>query len=176
MKKIILIIILIIGIFVFFKKEENKEIRIRILANSNSLTDQLEKIVIKETIVKIIENDKIALNSIDKNIILINEKLKSNLDKELYNKLKIEFKTVNFPAKSVNGKIIKAGSYPTLLITISEGKGKNWWSILYPEFFGVEYDDNNEIEYKLYLKEILKINEKIVKKLDITCNKEKIIV
>ncbi len=154
MKKIIILLLIIIGIVIINEKRDNQEeIRIRILANSNELNDQKEKIMIKEKTIQILSKETEIKKMLENNLSKFKTSLKENLDETLFAKLKIEYRIVNFPAKTINGKIIKAGSYKTLLITIEEGKGKNWWSVLYPEFFGIEYDDNNEIEYKLYIKE-----------------------
>lgn len=153
MKKIV-IIIAIIGFVILAKNENVKtddEVRVRILANSDELTDQLNKLIVKEEVIKVLKENELFINQ--DNIKDFEKKLKKNLNPTLASQIKVEYKKMNFPAKSQNGKILKAGRYQTLLITIKEGKGKNWWSVLYPEFFGVEYDDNNEIEYKLYIKE-----------------------
>lgn len=152
MKKIVIIIV-IIACIILFKNENSKtndEIRIRILANSDELVDQLNKLIVKDEVIKILKEDRMLINR--DNINEFEKKLKNNLDMTLSSQIKVEYKKTNFPAKSQNGKILKAGKYQTILITIKNGKGKNWWSVLYPEFFGVEYDDNNEIEYKLYIK------------------------
>ena len=70
----------------------------------------------------------------------------------------VEYKKVSFPAKVLNNKFIPSGTYKTLLITIGEGKGDNWWSVLYPEFFGINYDDSDEIKYKSFIYELLNSN------------------
>lgn len=155
MKKILFLILIILTISIL-KEKQTTEIRIRILANSDELCDQKEKIIVKETLIKILNNQNNITNLLENDLNKIKIELKQNLETNLFKKLKIEYKKVNFPAKSKNGKIIKAGTYQTLLITINNGKGKNWWSVLYPDFFNVEYDENNEIEYKLFLKEFLK--------------------
>lgn len=157
MRKILIIVLLIIGIVVLTEpeKKECEEIRVRILANSNQLSDQIDKIEVKEEVIKILQtfNQADLILMLKSNLSSLEDKIKANLPNALAQKIQVEYKKVNFPAKSVDGKMIKAGQYQTLLITIDEGKGKNWWSVLYPAFFNVEYDDNNEIEYRLYLKE-----------------------
>ena len=66
--------------------------------------------------------------------------------------------TISFPAKSVNNSIIPSGLYPTVVITLGNGKGHNWWSVLYPEYFGLTYGDFDEIEYRSYIYDKLKPN------------------
>lgn len=56
-----------------------------------------------------------------------------------------------FPAKSYNGEFIPSGTYYTLLITIGKGNGNNFWTLLYPEYFNISFEDNNEIEYRSYI-------------------------
>jgi hypothetical protein len=53
----------------------------------------------------------------------------------------------------IKNKIIPSGSYQTLVITLGNGEGSNWWSLLYPEYFNLTYDDFKEIEYKSYFLE-----------------------
>jgi len=37
-----------------------------------------------------------------------------------------------FPAKSYGGVIVPPGMYPALRVTLGEGKGSNWWCVLFP--------------------------------------------
>lgn len=154
MKKVNLILclisLLILGGCTYMDAQET---RIRIIANSNSQKDQEDKIKLRDALLEVFFEESIEVTS--DNIVLLDQKLKDKkvvLDKEY----KIEFTKETFPAKVQNGKFIPSGTYMTLLITIGEGKGDNWWSVLYPEFFGVNYDDKNEIEYRSFIYELLK--------------------
>ena len=80
------------------------------------------------------------------------------LNKRIDVNFQIELKETVFPAKVLNGKVMPSGKYMTLLFTIGKGEGDNWWSILYPEFFGINYDDSSEIEYKSFIYELLNSN------------------
>lgn len=131
---------------------DSREMRVRILANSNSETDQKEKIILRDALIDIFYNENIAVK--EENLI----RIKNLLDEQITikNDYKVELKEVAFPAKVKNNRIVPSGTYMTLLITIGEGKGDNWWSVLYPEFFGVTYDDSDEIEYRSFIYDILK--------------------
>lgn len=37
-----------------------------------------------------------------------------------------------FPTRNYEGFTLPAGTYRTLLVTIGEGKGKNWWCVVFP--------------------------------------------
>ncbi len=122
------------------KKQD--ELRLRILASSNSIEDQEIKLEVK---------DYLEVYLLDKNVNSLDLIL---LEKELTNKFNINIKVtreyVLYEAKSYKGKIIPSGRYETILITIEEGLGKNFWTLLYPEFFNISFEDNNEIEYRSY--------------------------
>ena len=59
-----------------------------------------------------------------------------------------------FPKKEHNGIIYEAGEYESLVITLGQGEGDNFWCILFPPLCMV--DENEDIEYKSIIKEVLK--------------------
>ena len=133
---------------------DSQEERIRIIANSNTSIDQEEKEKLRDALLEIFyyENTIDIKNNIYEISKLLKEKVKLSHD------FNIEYKKVSFPAKVLNNRFIPSGTYKTLLITIGEGKGDNWWSVLYPEFFGINYDDSDEIKYKSFIYELLNSN------------------
>lgn len=128
---------------------ESKEIRIRILANSNSEEDIVEKYILRDALLEVFYEENVKVNQDNINLI------KELLDKKIKSNYKIELKETIFPAKTLKGKIMPAGKYMTLLIIIGEGNGDNWWSILYPEFYGINYDDAGEVEYRSFIYDLL---------------------
>ena len=121
------------------------ELRLRIIANSDSYVDQQNKEIVKDAIKKIYEKNSYI------DVKIIKTELKEYLNDELYSEIFVELKNENFPAKSYKGKIIPSGIYPSIVITIGEGRGKNFWTMLYPEFFNISFEDENEIEYHSYI-------------------------
>ena len=128
---------------------ESKEIRIRILANSNSEEDIEEKYELRNALLDVLYEKSIIVN--EENLTL----LKNELDKKIKINYKVELKETVFPAKVLKNEIIPSGKYMTLLITIGQGEGDNWWSILYPEFYGVNYEDSSEVEYRSFIYDLL---------------------
>ena len=133
---------------------DSQEERIRIIANSNTSIDQEEKEKLRDALLEIFYYENTI--EIKNNIYEINKLLKEKV--KLSHDFNIEYKKVSFPAKVLNNRFIPSGTYKTLLITIGEGKGDNWWSVLYPEFFGINYDDSDEIKYKSFIYELLNSN------------------
>lgn len=128
--------------------KDSTETRIRIIANSNSEIDQEDKIKLRDALLEVLTEKSPQLKEVNPEEIkysLLQKKININ------NQYKVEFKQETFPAKVLDGQFLPSGTYMTLLITIGEGKGENWWSVLYPEFFGVSYEDDNEIKYRSYI-------------------------
>lgn len=138
-------------------------IRIRILANSNSEYDQNIKSKVKVDIqnymadlLSEVTTNKEAEKTIIKNLENIDKKVESSLqllDYEL--PYKINFGLNYFPEKEYKGVKYKSGYYESLLVTLGEGKGDNWWCILFPPLCLVEAEESTEVEYTSFVKEIL---------------------
>ena len=144
-------IIVFIVLFLFYVcTDKEEELRVRILSNSNSQIDLAEKQIIKDNLEEILNEEK----TIDEK--LIKEKLLSKTSGLINNDIKVEITYSYYPAKSYDNKFIPSGSYKTLLITIGEGKGNNFWTLLYPEYFNIEFEENNEIEYRFYIVDFFK--------------------
>ncbi len=148
-KAILLFSIIIVCIAISSCSKSDNYIRLRIIANSNSQNDILEKTEIKNIIQKLYETKQ--LNYENLNIEILDKLLKENLSKNLYSKLTIKKCISYYPAKTYKGNFIPSGNYETLLIEIDNAKGNNFWTLLYPENFGFEFEETNEIEYRSYL-------------------------
>ena len=167
MKKILVILFIISVIFMLIKNEEtvmipDESIRFRVIANSNDKED----IAIKEYVTKkIIDNNKELFesesindsrqkinNSIDKLNLLIN-----NTFSELnYNKdYKVNYGINYFPEKKYKGIKYKEGYYESLVVTIGEGKGNNYFCVMYPPLCLIDESNLDDVEYKFKIIEIL---------------------
>lgn len=147
-KKISIFLLTIIYVLLMSCTEINtNDIRLRIIANSNSDNDQIVKNNVKEYLRNYLKDKDI--NNLDL------KKLENLLNENFQDRIKVERKFVMYEAKSYNNKIVQSGKYDTILITIEEGLGKNFWTLLYPEYFNVSFEDDNEIEYRSYLYDII---------------------
>lgn len=170
MKKIMIILSIITIIFISNNTTNdlvipNESIRIRVIANSNNNKDQLIKQVVRNKVEKDITDLLHNANTIeearkviDSNINLINENIKDVLEKNNYNQeYKVDFGYNLFPEKKYKGVIYEEGYYESIVVTLGEGKGDNWWCVLFPPLCLMETDASNleEIEYKSFIKEII---------------------
>lgn len=174
MKKILLIMcIIILMSFLTNVKQVNSEevtipkeaIRIRVIANSNKEIDQNIKmklsIKLQKEISKLLKdttNIEEARLIIKSNINLLNQKTKEFLKEENYNnEFTITFGNAFFPEKKYNGVIYEQGYYESLLVTLGNGEGNNWWCVLFPPLCLMEANetDTGKVEYKFFVQELL---------------------
>src|SRR5690554_3161922 len=151
MKKFILIMFLILIIILLLSPSESKEMRIRVIANSNSSFDQSIKYEVVEKLKKTLKDTN------DLNIIKADAEYvisKSNCDYVV----NVNIKQQKYDTKYINNKVIPGGVYKTLVVEIGKAQGKNFWSIIYPEFFNVSFEDVNsgEVEFGWWISDILK--------------------
>ena len=164
MKKIIYIMLIIIAMCLWITKESenlipSNSIRFRIIANSNSEIDQTTKLLIKkdleQNLFPKLENSTSPEET--EQIIKDNEQvIKSTIEK--YNiPYSINYGLNYFPEKKYKGITYDSGNYESLVISLGEASGNNWWCVMYPPLCLLESNSNNydEIEYKSYIKEII---------------------
>lgn len=164
MKKIIYIMLIIITMCLWITKENenlipSNSIRFRIIANSNSEIDQTTKLLIKkdleQNLFPKLENSTSPEET--EQIIKDNEQvIKSTIEK--YNiPYSINYGLNYFPEKTYKGITYDSGNYESLVISLGEASGNNWWCVMYPPLCLLESNSNNydEIEYKSYIKEII---------------------
>lgn len=140
LKKLCMLMITIFYLlFLFGCDTTENEIRLRILANSDSSLDQQQKLEVKQYV-----KDYLATELIECDI----EAIEMKLNRAFCNtNIKVTRTKIGYEAKTYEGKLIPSGYYDTILITIGEGKGKNFWTLLYPEFFNISFEDDHEVEY-----------------------------
>ena len=99
-----------------------------------------------------------ARTIITNNLTNLNKNLDTYLHQLNYNtSYRINFGLNYFPEKEYKGIKYKEGLYESVLITLGEGKGNNWWCVLFPPICLLEAEETetNEVEYKSFVKEII---------------------
>ena len=162
MKKLIILLAFISFIFLLTSNSSleipTESIKFRIIASSNSFKDQQLKQKIKNDLVNNIIPNILTDVSIQESKNLINNSI--NKIEDILNKYDISYK-INFgqnffPQKNYQGITYPAGNYESLVITLGEGLGDNWWCVLYPPLCLIENNfDSSNIEYRSYIKDII---------------------
>ena len=61
-----------------------------------------------------------------------------------------------FPEKQYRGIKYNEGYYESIVISIGNAEGDNWWCVLFPNLCLADYESNDENEYKLWVAEKVK--------------------
>lgn len=167
MKKIIFLIIVSVSICWLNNKEDyivipNQSFRIRIIASSNSPQDQINKLIIKNNInaltsdlVSNATSNEEMKNIINDNLLSIDSMVKNTIDNYGMNyNYNIDYGKNYFPEKIFKGVKYPGGTYDSIAITLGEGKGNNWWCVLFPPLCNVN-ENTTDYEYHFIIKDIL---------------------
>lgn len=165
LKKVIVVLFLVSLAFIFSNHEEeitipNNAIRFRVIANSDSVEDQMKKMEIKSAV----ENKVYALINGENNAIEVRNIIEGNIDTikdivEEYNvPYNINYGNNYFPSKTYKGVMYPAGNYESLVITLGDGVGANFWCVLFPPLCLIDNskEDISDVDYQLYVKKLLK--------------------
>lgn len=146
------------------KSYKNKLIRFHTIANSDSDEDQELKLKVRDEVIKYLKPKLDKSSSITESERIIKQEY-SNLEKISKNVIlkngynydvKIGIDYSNFPTKQYSNIVLPAGKYKALKIIIGEGKGKNWWCVMFPPLCFVD-EESGVIDKKTdkKLKEVL---------------------
>jgi stage II sporulation protein R len=128
----------------------NEAIRLRILANSDQAKDQEIKREVRDVINAEITKWVQDLTSLDEARSLIQSRLPEIqklaeqvlADNKVDQSVQAKFGTnVEFPTKLYGEFLYPAGKYEAILVTIGEGKGANWWCVLFPPLCFLDFSN-----------------------------------
>lgn len=117
-----------------------KLIRFHVVADSDDEEDQRIKLEVRDAVLdemealldgaaSRIEAEKIIGESLE----IINKAAKSELAYQgVDNKVTVTLTEESFPTRYYDTFTLPAGNYTSLRVTIGEGKGHNWWCVVFP--------------------------------------------
>lgn len=112
---------------------QNNLVRLHIIANSDSEYDQKVKFCVRDEVLKYekeklidIENIENALGDIEKTAAAVLEK------NGVQYGARAEYGKFYFPKKEYKNIILPQGEYYGVRVILGNGKGKNWWCVMYP--------------------------------------------
>ena len=162
-------LLLIMGIVILFAFTSDKEeqviipedsIRFRVISNSDDNLDLREKNILKSFMEKIVyelikdAKDKSTVDNIIKeNFEYLNEKVQEYLKTDKYS---LDYGINYFPKKVYKGVVYDEGYYNSLVITLGNGKGSNWWCVLFPPLCLLEENNSTkDVEYQFFVSRII---------------------
>jgi stage II sporulation protein R len=118
----------------------DKIVRLHVVANSDSPSDQQLKLQVRDKVIQkmsgrfeglldVSEVKDVITSSLGEIEAIARETIEEN--GKLYD-VKAAFAKTDFPTKAYGNLTLPAGTYQALNIVIGEGKGKNWWCVMFP--------------------------------------------
>ena len=115
-------------------------VRLHVIANSDTRSDQAVKEKVRDAVLleaakwygdaaTMEEASALLCVHLEALQAAANETLRENGAKE---KAVVQVTDQYFPTREYDSFTLPAGTYRTLLVTIGEGKGKNWWCVVFP--------------------------------------------
>lgn len=132
----------------------DEAIRLRILANSDSPSDQELKRKVRDAVNAEITTWVEDLTSIEAARTLIASRVaeveeianKVVVDGGIKQTVQVEYdQNVSFPTKIYGNFIYPAGQYEAILITIGNGAGANWWCVLFPPLCFLDFSNGDAV-------------------------------
>ena len=132
---------------------KEKLIRFHVIANSDTEEDQELKLKVRDKVISYLqpklensssieESEKIITNEYDNLQEISRETI---LDNGYDYDVKVGIEYSNFPTKQYSNVVLPAGEYKALKVVIGEGKGKNWWCVMFPPLCFVD-EENGVID------------------------------
>ena len=155
---------------------KDKLIRFHVIANSDTDEDQNLKLKVRDKVVEKLSEKLINVNSLEEaenvlqeNIDYVNEIAKEVIKENNYTyEVTTMLSYENFPDKVYGDCVFPQGNYEAFRVIIGEGKGQNWWCVMFPSLCFVD-ESKNSVDSS-YLKEEI---ENIEPKNNETINEDK---
>lgn len=135
-------------------------LRLHILANSDSEEDQRVKLLVRDAILdRMRQWEPSSKREAQERMLLMGGELQSITEETLkangfdYGAELIagEF---DFPERNYSGEVYPAGEYAALRVILGEGKGHNWWCVMFPPLCliddggGIAHDPDGTLEFR----------------------------
>lgn len=124
----------------------NSVFRLHVIANSDSEQDQSLKYIVRDNLIKYMNNickDCSTKQEAINLVTLHQEEFKQVALETIKNEgysydVNIEIGNFEFPTKQYGDISLPAGFYDALKVEIGEAKGKNWWCVMFPSLCFVD--------------------------------------
>ncbi|GAX89585.1 stage II sporulation protein R [Effusibacillus lacus] len=134
----------------------NDAVRLRIIANSDSPEDQALKRQIRDRIIDEVGrrlrgagDRQQARQVIEANVPIFTLMAAQAVKEAGYSyTVKTDYGRVPFPTKVYGNNVYPAGEYEALRIVVGEGKGQNWWCVLFPPLCFVDLANGDAVQAK----------------------------
>ena len=118
----------------------DKEVRLHVLANSDSEADQSLKLTVRdavlaetEVLLEGVENRDTAAQVLRAQLPQLRRTAERTMAEQgSHYPVEVRLETAEFPTKTYDGFALPAGEYLALRVLIGEAAGQNWWCVVFP--------------------------------------------
>lgn len=118
----------------------NRLIRFHVIANSDRQRDQDVKYRVRDALIAFLRPklEKVTSYEEARRTLLNNRSEIARIAREtlreagLDNSVNVMIGRFTFPARAYGGVVLPAGEYEAVRVVLGEGKGANWWCVLFP--------------------------------------------
>ena len=136
-------------------------LRIHIRANSNDAVDQNVKYAVKNAVVSYLSPKLVNATTKEQAMEIVKDNLAgitSTADSVLSNNgfsytSNAKLTREDFPTREYNNVVLPSGEYDSLIVSLGEGVGNNWWCVVYQPLCFLNTTNNQDgvvYKYKLY--------------------------
>jgi len=123
--------------------QKGEIIRIHVVANSDSPRDQAIKLRVRDALIEAFGKElasageagyKTACQILESSVDRMQRTAQAcAAEHDFYGNVRAEYGLMPLPEKQYGSVVLPQGDYRALRITLGEGKGQNWWCVLYPQ-------------------------------------------
>lgn len=132
----------------------NNLIRFHVIANSDQPQDQEVKLKVRDRVVEVLGKQLYGVRNYQeaRKIIAANSPQLDLVAKETVAAagfsypVRIELGRFDFPARAYGNVVVPQGEYEALRIVLGEGRGANWWCVLFPPLCFVDISGNDLVD------------------------------
>ena len=128
-------------------------IRVRVIANSNKEEDQALKQEIRQELETYLYEKLKNIKSVEDADRVIKDcipEVKKIINKYT-NNYEVNYGLNYFPEKEYKSVKYDAGEYQSLVVTLGNGLGDNWWCVLFPPLCLLEAEESTDVEYHSFV-------------------------
>lgn len=142
-KWLMLLILLALGantIEIAEEYDKTQLIRFHVLADNNSKASQENKLAVKDAVVEFMQEELKDSQNVEESRRIIQEDMPQMqkiaeevlAERNCADKVQICYGNYYFPVKYYGAFALPAGEYEAVRIILGEGKGENWWCVMFP--------------------------------------------
>ncbi|NLW43689.1 MAG: stage II sporulation protein R [Syntrophomonadaceae bacterium] len=143
-------------------------LRLHVVANSNRLDDQKVKLKVRDSIINLMGNRLAKVESADAayriaadSIPDIEQAARETLAAHGYDyPVTVSVGNFDFPTRFYGAQVFPCGEYAAVRVVLGEGRGQNWWCVLFPPLCLKNLDQDGGkaggVELRLKVVEIFK--------------------